>query len=207
MKTRFIIVRHGESEANKNEICAGQWDIPLTEKGLKQAVAAREYLKNEKIDAFYSSTLQRARVTAETVAQEHGLPVTALDELMEMHRGIFERMPFTEIWEKYPKEAEILFYNEALFYIEGAETVDDAQNRVYEAFRKLGEKHRGQTVAVGFHGSVLRHFVAKVLKVEKADVEKCVPLSPNASITYVDYENGEFSLVKYGSDEHLRSIQ
>ena len=102
MKTRFIIVRHGESEANKNEICAGQWDIPLTEKGLKQADAAREYLKNEKIDAFYSSTLQRARVTAETVASAHGLSVTALDELMEMHRGIFERMPFTEIWEKYP---------------------------------------------------------------------------------------------------------
>jgi broad specificity phosphatase PhoE len=207
MKTRFIILRHGESKANKECFCGGRIDVPLTELGVMQAQAASEYLKNEKIDAFYSSPLQRANKTARIAAKPHNKAVTVIEDLREIDRGILEGVPFDEIWAKYPKEAEILFHRDAFFYIEGAETVDDATKRVCKVFYELAEKHLGETVLVGFHGTVLRCLLSGVFNVKKENVEEVFPLSKNASITYLDYENGAFKLVEYGKAEHLENVK
>ena len=52
MKTRFILVRHGESEGNLTNRFAGQIDVSLTKTGRKQAQCTGEFLKNEKIRVF-----------------------------------------------------------------------------------------------------------------------------------------------------------
>ena len=67
--TKFIIVRHGQSEANLKEIYAGRFDVPLTATGKKQAELVTEYvLKTYRVDAVYSSPLLRARETVKEIA-------------------------------------------------------------------------------------------------------------------------------------------
>ena len=58
--TQVILVRHGETEWNVEQIFRGRIDIELNETGVKQAELLAEYLSNLKIDAVYSSPLKRA---------------------------------------------------------------------------------------------------------------------------------------------------
>ena len=64
MQTKVVIIRHGQSIANAQGICLGHTDWDLTDLGREQARIAAEHLKNEKIDAIYSSDLIRAYNTA-----------------------------------------------------------------------------------------------------------------------------------------------
>ncbi len=78
MSTKLIFIRHGFSESNKDGLFTGQADIPLTDLGRRQAQCAAEYLKDTKIDRFYSSTLSRAYETAHASATLRDMEITKL---------------------------------------------------------------------------------------------------------------------------------
>jgi broad specificity phosphatase PhoE len=82
-------VRHGEVEGNSGErrTFAGWNDLALTPRGEQQARATAKRLERENVRAVYASDLQRARRTAETIAQPHGLPVQTDAALREVHYG------------------------------------------------------------------------------------------------------------------------
>ena len=74
--TVFLLIRHGESEANREGFFAGQCDVALLDKGLKQAQATARFIaENYKADKLYSSDLKRALDTALAVKEQTGLPV------------------------------------------------------------------------------------------------------------------------------------
>ncbi len=87
---RLFLARHGESEANVQKIISGQLDVPLTEKGRKQAQWLCDVLKKERLSAVYSSSLGRAIETAKPTAECHHLPVQAIDNLKEIHFGVLQ---------------------------------------------------------------------------------------------------------------------
>jgi broad specificity phosphatase PhoE len=87
---RLFLARHGESEANEQKIISGQLDVPLTEKGRKQAQWLCDVLKNERLSAVYTSSLSRAIETAKPTAECHHLPVQAIDNLKEIHFGVLQ---------------------------------------------------------------------------------------------------------------------
>lgn len=84
----LYLVRHGESVSNFKNIFIGRSvDPELTEKGIDQARSLAKSLKHKKISAIFSSTLLRARQTAQIVADEIGLQVTHTDDLIEVGLG------------------------------------------------------------------------------------------------------------------------
>jgi len=89
----FIYLRHGETESNAAALIAGSWDVALTRKGLAQAGRAALKLRGSGVTGIYSSTLQRTRETAQIIAHELALPVTAIAELNERNWGELERQP------------------------------------------------------------------------------------------------------------------
>ncbi len=203
MKTRFILVRHGESQANLENRFAGQIDIPLTETGRKQAECTGEYLKNEKIDVFYSSLLSRAYETACTVAKHHNLPVTKIAGLNEINGGEWENKSYPEIEKFFPDNYNVWNTIIGLTQCNGGENVEQVQQRVYSAIEKIAEENKGKTVFIGFHGMSLRSFLCKVLNLSLDQMHTESTWASNASITYVDYENGKFTLIEHSYDQHL----
>jgi 2,3-bisphosphoglycerate-dependent phosphoglycerate mutase len=89
----FHFMRHGESESNRANTIAGLRDVPLTELGRKQARAAVDAVRALGITAVYTSTLQRARETAEPIARDLNLPLTVIAELRERNWGELEGKP------------------------------------------------------------------------------------------------------------------
>jgi len=86
----FWFVRHGETEANAAGLVAGSLETPLTAKGRAQAGQVAEALAREPIAAIWSSPRNRARDTAQPLADRLGLAVRCLEDLAERHWGEWE---------------------------------------------------------------------------------------------------------------------
>ena len=87
---RLILIRHGETAWNREKKVQGVSDISLNETGVRQAHRLALSLKDEKINAIYTSPLKRAYDTARIIGQFHGASIYVESGLMEMNPGDFE---------------------------------------------------------------------------------------------------------------------
>ena len=102
--TTLYFVRHGESRANVEKIFTGQTDVPLSDRGLRQAEELKERLLALKPDAFFSSDLLRAVQTVTPAAKALGLAVRPEKGLREIDGGLWEGKHIDEIARAYPKD-------------------------------------------------------------------------------------------------------
>jgi len=109
LKTRVILVRHGQSTYNLKKLIQGQIDVSeLTELGIDQAKRVGETLKGIPFDQIYASPLKRAYKTAETIvavlrSENPDIPLpTAVDTIKEIDLPLWEGLSFKEAEEKYP---------------------------------------------------------------------------------------------------------
>lgn len=86
--TEVYVVRHGETDWNKQGRLQGQEDIPLNEKGRAQALACGRALEKTRFQGIFTSPLSRARETAEKIAQFQTCPVTEEAGLLERDYGV-----------------------------------------------------------------------------------------------------------------------
>lgn len=94
MPKKIIIVRHGETDWNREKTMQGQLDVPLNWQGFLQAKAAAEKLQRETFDAIFSSDLKRAHQTAIVIAHRHNQEILTTPLLRERCFGELEGMAF-----------------------------------------------------------------------------------------------------------------
>lgn len=157
----IYIVRHGQSEANRDRIVCGQMDSPLTDLGIQQALETKTLLQNIKFDAAYSSDLQRSLKTTEIIAgfsvpETHQLPT-----LRERTFGKLEGQPdnlWAKIYEKFEHQYGGLPRAEKWShrYAPDIESNGELSARFLKAVCYIGGKHLGQTVLIGSHAGCIR---------------------------------------------------
>jgi broad specificity phosphatase PhoE len=76
---RLILVRHGETDWNREYRIQGHSDLPLNEFGKAQAEAIALALKDGMVEAIYTSPLCRAFETAKAISQFHQVDITTID--------------------------------------------------------------------------------------------------------------------------------
>ena len=144
--TMIYLVRHGETDWNRERRIQGSTDIPLNETGRSQARATGALLASRKWDGVYASPLSRAFETAEIIAGELGLPgPRPVPQIAERNYGDAEGLTGDEI--------------DALFAgadIPGRESRDDVAARALPAIIALAEKHPGESIVLVSHGGVIR---------------------------------------------------
>lgn len=84
---RLLLIRHGESSANAEGRLQGRLDSPLSDRGRQQSALLAERLAPLAVVALYTSTLLRARQTAEILANQLGLAIAGRPALMERDMG------------------------------------------------------------------------------------------------------------------------
>lgn len=131
---KIILVRHGETELNREKKFFGWQDPELNSKGINQAENAGKNLKeilkkisDEEIE-FFSSPLKRAVQTAEAI-NSRSWDINFDESLKELNFGIFEGLSYEEIIEKYPKQSEIAFEKWQEYNFETGESPQDLQRR------------------------------------------------------------------------------
>ncbi|NOX97436.1 MAG: histidine phosphatase family protein [Nitrospirae bacterium] len=149
--TKLILVRHGETDWNRENRIQGWLDIPLNEEGLKQAEKLAEELSEMKIEAVYSSPLKRALQTAEVVADKHHLAVRKISALREINQGKWQGLLVSEAKKRYRKLYP--HWQREPFEVrppEG-ERLEEVSRRVRKACRKIVDNHPQETVCLVTH--------------------------------------------------------
>lgn len=207
MKTRIYLVRHGESLGNLYQKALGHIDLDLSEHGYRQAAGTFEYLKDVHFDAVYTSPLKRAYHTILPHAEARGLTPVPLDDLREIHLGLWEDMYLADILHRWPYTfTEMWRANFGLCTPPKGEFAQDAATRCIRALTEIAERHKGQTVLVGGHAGIFRVACARLMGIPPENVGRDLPYMTNASFTTMTYEDGKFEIEQYSYDKHLAEI-
>lgn len=204
---KFLIVRHGYSLSNKGGTFTGQLDIGLSEEGLKQAKLVSDYvLKNHKVDKIYSSDLSRAVDTIKAVAEKTGLEICPLKEFREAFCGEWEGLTVDVIKERYKEDYEGWINGKANAHPTGGESIEQIGERALKKITEIAKESEGKTVLIATHGGVIKAMQRIWLKLPTEKLVE-VPWVTNASLSIVNYENGEFTIVKMGEDSYLGDMR
>jgi len=153
--TRIIAIRHGETAWNVDTRIQGHLDIPLNDTGLWQARRVGAALADEPVAAIYTSDLQRARATAQAVADTTGAPLTLETGLRERGFGHFEGRTFGEIEAELPDEARRWRQREPDYAPAGGESLTTLRTRIAHTVHRLAARHTGEQMVLVAHGGVL----------------------------------------------------
>lgn len=202
--TSILAVRHGETAWNRESRIQGQLDIPLNALGLAQAQRLAQALREQPIDAIYSSDLSRARQTAEAVAALASLPVQANACLRERGFGSFEGLTWAEIEEQWPAECGRWRRREPDFAAPGGESLERFYERAVDAVQALARRHPGQTLLVVAHGGVLDCLYRAAAR-QPLQAPRSWTLG-NAAINRLLYSDAGLTLVGWNDDQHLAGL-
>jgi broad specificity phosphatase PhoE len=163
---KLFIIRHGQTDANKNEIIQGWLDLKLNGHGIKQAKLLAKRLKNEKIDVFYSSDLKRAVMTTEELKKYHpGVPWIKSRIIRERNFGRMEGVSLKYYYEIL-KCYGLKNYE---FRPPFGESYQDVRRRAEMFFKEIKRRHARQNVVVVAHGAFNRAFLSYLMDISLKD--------------------------------------
>lgn len=166
--TKVFFVRHGQTKANKLGLIFGQWDISLNENGIKQAKRAGELLykklKDEKINAIFSSPLKRTIQTASIISRKFKIKNIKIDKnLIEKSEGTWEGFSYWDIRKKDSKNYFKWLKDPYLGKPPGGESVPELHNRIKKFHKLLLTEYNGKNVIVVSHSGPIRMFLHHIL--------------------------------------------
>lgn len=177
----------------------GQADPPLDDVGRRQAQALAARLQTENIAYVYSSPLQRARATADLIAQLRRCRVIPDDRLMERHFGEWTGLTGSEVDERLAQMPAGFSWP-----TDGAPGGENQAQLVARAQSFFDEIVQGQPragVAVISHGGLLSAYLRHLLGIP---LERRVHFGwKNTAVTCVKLEAGQIYLWRLGDDRHL----
>lgn len=205
MRTKILLIRHGESMANAMGVFAGSTDVPLSETGRRQAAVTADFLKEVPVDAVYASDLCRAVETAEAVARPRGLSVNIEPGLREINCGQWEGLSHEEIARRFPELLRVWREDLGKAELPGGESVAQVSRRAMEALARIAGRHCGETVCIASHGMVIRCLAVAVSGWGTEGMMR-LDFAANASVTTIFWEDGRFSLEEYGHADHMGDL-
>lgn len=205
--TTVLLVRHGESEANKSNIFAGNVLNPnLSEKGFKQAALYAEYaVKAYKINKVYSSNLLRAYNTAKACADLLKTEIIVDEGLREIGGGEWEGMTLDEIKDKYPEEFLIWCRDISACRCTGGESVEEMAERFIKTLTKIASENDGKTLLVASHYTPIRAMQAYALKGDFRAMQSFDHI-PNTSITELYFDGKKWSAGEINICSYLNGL-
>lgn len=197
---RFIIVRHGETEHNKDDAITGQLDVSLNETGTSQAEKVADRLESLNFDRAYSSDLERTYETTKIIAERHGLHPERYKDLRERGFGEYEGRPKDD-WREKVRDHEGDRYS---LKPENGESLEEVGERFVNRLEKIADNHESsELVLVGGHSVAIKAALMKVLGLDGAGYGK-LDLG-NTGLTELEYnEESGWKMIRVNDVAHLK---
>lgn len=182
----IILMRHGQTNANKNYIVQGRMDNPLNKDGMTQALHTGQYFlnKDEDFDMVISSPLKRAFSTAELVNKGmlHKRPIVLDKGLIERNFGDYDGK---EINDDY-------YYLIKRGLVPNMETNEKLEKRVCDSLEDICDKYPNRKLLIVTHSHVIKALLTKLV-----DGFTWKDQLHNCSLTHLRVENGKMDVVNY----------
>jgi len=199
---RLILVRHGETEWNSEaRLQGGKSNIPLNERGRKQVRCLGLALQGEKLEAIYSSPLQRALDTAQAISVHHNLKVETDHALAEIDMGFIDGLDMAEVKERQKDFWKRWHQEDFSVALPGGESLLQVQQRVWGAVQEIIMRHRRGSVAVVSHSIALKTIITSILGAPLSSLIRFHLGVASISILHID--NDRTSLVMLNDTCHL----
>src|SRR5579863_5365047 len=183
----LYVVRHGAIISIAGKAYIGQTEAPLSEEGVEQAWALREWLADVPFTRIVSSDLSRSRRTAKIIAGQRTCPLEAFPQLREIHLGDWEGFTFEEIRERFPDDYAARGRDIENWRPPGGESFADCRARVTSALAEIVASSQGNVLLVG-HAGVNRLILCSVLGI------------PVKNLHGIGQDYGCVNMIEYGPD-------
>ena len=203
--TKILLVRHGETNWNKEHRLQGHLDIGLNQQGIIQAQLLGQALAQEKIDIAYSSDLSRALDTANTITSHHEVPTIVDSQLRERCYGEIQGMTYQEIEEKLPDNHRAWHSRDPDFQPKGGETLRQFYVRVTSSMERIAQNHVGEVVLIVAHGGVLDCMYRLATNMDIAEKRKVELL--NTSLNRLVFTDNSLQIETWGDISHINQLQ
>ena len=170
---RFLIVRHGESEANLVRVLSNQgWKHPLTSNGREQVEQLARKLRHRGVAAIYTSPLRRAVESAEVLGAWLDLPYEIEPALVEYDVGTYENRSDSEAWQRLADVERRWIEGDLDERLPGGESCNDIRNRFGPCIARLTDRFNGRlhaaVVLIGHGGTYIQGLPAVLGNVSSA---------------------------------------
>jgi broad specificity phosphatase PhoE len=194
---KLIMVRHGESEGNRDRRFTISPDVPLTDLGREQARrAALQIAERFRPVKLISSPFRRARQTSEIIAATLGLEIEVVHDLHERDLGVLKGESYDVLREMVKRDPAYDAAQGWLWRPERGESYEDVRRRVVGAIDAIRARHPDDEIVIVSHGGVMLSLWAHVTGQWHG-----AHLPPNCGIVLIEHENGRFGPPRIIGDE------
>lgn len=199
--TRFLFVRHGETDWNRHPRFRGHVDVPLNGTGIRQAERVGGRLAAVRLAAIYASPLARTTRTARAIARHHDLLVMPSPGIIDMDFGRWHGRTPTAVRRADPVRHRRWRTAPGTVLVPGGQRLADVQRRAVAGLTTLARRHRGVTVAVVSHDIVGRVLVCAALGLSLDAIWR-VP-QDNAALSIFTHDGRSLVAVTINDTAHL----
>lgn len=206
--TEFILLRHGETDWNRELRFQGQVDVPLNAIGHAQAQRLAQRLAAEPVQHLVSSDLLRTRQTAQPIldlAPPARFPALVTDAMLrEQNFGHIDGMRVEDIKTRHADVWAGWTRFQSDYVVPGGESTRQFHARVMDAMQRLAAVHTGQTLVVVTHGGVLDMVYRTVHGLGLNGPRQST--IPNAGYNRVRFDRGTFDILDWADTAHLEGL-
>ena len=200
MKSKLVLVRHGQSEWNAKNLFTGWKDPKLTDLGIQEAIKAGELLdtRNLKFDLMFTSDLIRAQETGRLILKQinqKDIEIIQDQSLNERNYGALAGLNKDEAREKWGEEQVHIWRRSFDVPPPGGESLKNTAERVLPYFECeiMPKIKKGLNILVAAHGNSLRALVMHLENISSEEIVK-LEIATGDPLTY-EYSNGDFARV------------
>ena len=202
--TDFVVIRHGETDWNREHRFQGQIDVPLNAMGQQQAQRLATALSGERVDLLLSSDLQRARQTALPLERTLARTAQVQPGFREQGFGVLEGLDVPTIKTRHPELWAQWLRHDADYALPSGESVRQFHARVLAALRDLAREHAGKTLLLVTHGGVLDMLWRTAHGLSLNGPRECA--IPNTGINRLRWRGDTLDILRWAEDAHLAGL-
>jgi probable phosphoglycerate mutase len=188
--TTLLLVRHGETDWNRDHRWQGNSDTALNDRGREQTLELAGTLHRP--DRIYASDLARARETAEILSERLGVPVVLDERLRERGFGAWEGLTTPEIEERFAADHARWRAGEGPGATD-AEAFEAFAERVGAFLDEVLGRHAGEEVLVVAHGGTIRVIHALASGLDYVRDHRSIPAVDNCVASKYAFRNGKLT--------------
>lgn len=200
---RLYITRHGETEWNIEKRMQGWKDSNLTPKGVKDAIALGNRLKDVDFRCIYSSSSQRTIHTAELIRGNRDISIIPDDNLREIYLGDWEGKTIDEV-ERLDMQGRKAFWEAPHLYVPSSgESFFQVRDRTEAVLNKIMNENENGNILIITHAVIVKTIMSlfKALPVEKLWE---LPFILGTSLCIVEVENKNATVILEGDISHVK---